>query len=51
MEKLQSVHVEKVVKDTVPYRKRGQYDQDSTVIEEKIAYPNDVDLLSKVIAN
>jgi hypothetical protein len=36
MEKLQSVHVEKVVKDTVPYRKRGQYDQDSTVIEEKL---------------
>jgi transposase, IS5 family len=48
MEKLQAVHVERVVKDTIPFRKRGQYDQDSTVIEEKVEYPNDVDLLSKI---
>jgi len=49
MEKLQDVHVEKVVKETVPLRKRCQYDQDSTVIEEKIEYPNDVDVMTKLI--
>jgi hypothetical protein len=37
------------VKTKVPYRKRGQYDQDSTVVEEKIAYPRDIDLLGKII--
>jgi Transposase domain (DUF772) len=48
MEKIQDVHIETIVKAKVPMVKRGQYDQDSTVIEERVTYPNDVDLLSKV---
>lgn len=48
LEKMQNV----MLKDTIrklPKKRQWQYDQDSTVIEEKIKYPNDVDLLWKVV--
>jgi hypothetical protein len=48
MKKIQSLHIVHYVKK-LPKKVQSQYDQDGTVIEEKVAYPNDVDLLYDVI--
>jgi len=44
--KLQEVHLQEVL-IKVPKKRRGQYDQDSTVIDESIAHPHDINLLAK----
>lgn len=48
IEMIQEVHLKEVIK-TVPKKRRLQYDQDSTVIEESIKYPHDIDLLSDLV--
>ena len=48
LERIQNIHLKEIIKK-IPKKKRWQYDQDSTVIEEKIKYPNDVNLLNDLI--
>lgn len=48
LEKIEKVMLVESIK-RLPKKKQWQYDQDSTVIEENVAYPNDVDLLSQLI--
>lgn len=45
-EMIQEVHLKSIM-HKVPKKRRLQYDQDSTIIEESVSYPNDVSLLEK----
>ena len=44
---IQKIHLKDMIQH-VPKKRRKQYDQDSTVIDESVAYPNDVDLLASI---
>ncbi len=48
MKKIQAIHVQEMVRK-LPKKVQSQYDQDGTVIEEKVAYPTDVNLIYKVV--
>ena len=44
LEAIQKVHLTEAIRK-LPKKRQGQYDQDGTVIEEKMKYPNDIELL------
>jgi IS5 family transposase len=48
LEEIQKAHLVEAVKK-LPKRRQGQYDQDSTVINQSIKYPSDIDLLNDVV--
>lgn len=48
IDKIQNIHLKETI-PKIPKKKQGQYDQDSTVIEENIKYPNDIDLLYSIV--
>jgi hypothetical protein len=45
---IQKAHLVETVKK-LPKKVQGQYDQDSTVVNENIKYPNDIELLNDVV--
>lgn len=45
--KIQEIHLKETIKK-LPKKVQWQFDQDSTVIEENIKYPNDIELLNDV---
>jgi len=47
VEKIQKIHLKNMVRH-VPKKRRKQFDMDSTVIDESVTYPNDVDLLASI---
>jgi glycogen synthase len=48
MKEIQNIHLQETVRK-LPKKVRLQYDQDSTVINENIKYPHDIDLLHDIV--
>lgn len=48
LEEIQNIHLKEEIRK-LPKKVQRQYDQDSTVVEEKIKYPNDLNLLNDMV--